>query len=836
MKNTSPEPSNHATLGPRPLPVDAIRSLQICSWRNVPHSFSVVNEFQCLELLNFPELTLFHDEVPYMGAWQKHRSLSEADETRLDEIPGKRPRDPAEVVLRISGPFNFEPVENARLFVFGNVHGYQIQPYQFAGKQSFQETFERSGADIIAPSHWSRDGFLFSGVPENRVHVVPHGVSNRYFYPVDDDRKLAIRQRHGLGEQHFVFLHVGGMSANKGVDRILRAFAVVHAKFPNTRLLLKGTDEIFRSSEHLKRLMASLSPAERRSIENGVIYNGAKLSQMQLADLYRLSDVYVSPYLAEGFNIPVLEAAASGLPLICSMGGPTDEFTRSDFRLGISTARNNNRQLLPDQEELTGHMLSLLDDADFRAKARAAGPAFVNQHWSWARSVEKLLTVLSAGRPAVAEKFYIQHSTGVGGKANRDMIGEDTSAKQTFSNIYDTAMWGGGSGFGSAPKFTHSYRDFLQDFLERENISSVVDYGCGDWQYARMMDWNGIDYLGMDIVQSVIEKNQKHFTSDNIQFQLGNLIEDPIPDADLVIVKDVLQHLSFEAINRALEKLAECPRVLLVNDYYPVNVDCEIGDTRPINPVAAPFNLAATCVHSFFRKKAFLLTNPKQVFARESFNATEKLKRALAYRAKFDRHFIRTGLSRHEQVNLRGKPRPYIEGCIDLMRLLGGNVVVEVGTMRKPMPHGITDFEPECCNGGHSTFFWANAGFTVFSVDSDAAAVENATKYCAQFDNCQVICADGLEFLSGFDRKIDLLYLNAWDVIGGTPYAEKHLEAFRRAQDKLAPSHIIAIDDTDVAYGGKGRLLTPCLVEEGYEIIAVGRQTIAIKQESTRAA
>jgi hypothetical protein len=87
---------------------------------------------------------------------------------------------------------------------------------------------------------------------------------------------------------------------------------------------------------------------------------------------------------------------------------------------------------------------------------------------------------------------------------------------------------------------------------------------------------------------------------------------------------------------------------------------------------------------------------------------------------------------------------------------------------------------------------------------------------------------------------IDLLFLDAWDI--DTPgYAEKHLEAYRAAEDKLATRHLLLIDDTDVDYidgrlqfvdvavAGKGRLLVPELLDRGYELVRTGRQTLLAK-------
>jgi hypothetical protein len=64
-----------------------------------------------------------------------------------------------------------------------------------------------------------------------------------------------------------------------------------------------------------------------------------------------------------------------------------------------------------------------------------------------------------------------------------------------------------------------------------------------------------------------------------------------------------------------------------------------------------------------------------------------------------------------------------------------------------------------------------------------------------------------------------------------TAYAENHLTAYLKAKPRLNKTNIIAIDDTDIGKGGKGRYLVPVLMDDGYQILVKGRQTIALKED-----
>ena len=196
---------------------------------------------------------------------------------------------------------------------------------------------------------------------------------------------------------------------------------------------------------------------------------------------------------------------------------------------------------------------------------------------------------------------------------------------------------------------------------------------------------------------------------------------------------------------------------------------------------------------------------------------------------------LNQGEKTFEHVNLtldeqqeRGKPKKYLEASIELFHAMSGKTIVEIGCMRQPMTHPISEMH-KCCNDGHSTYFWCTTGAQVFSVDIDFKAVRIARKNIREFKNGKISWGDGLKFLKKFKGKIDLLFLDAWDVIPDGKYAENHLLAYLAAKDKLSVRNIIVIDDTDIGNGGKGRLLLPVLEADGYEILVKGRQTIALK-------
>ena len=105
---------------------------------------------------------------------------------------------------------------------------------------------------------------------------------------------------------------------------------------------------------------------------------GDTLPLTDIADLYRASDFAVSPYRAEGFNLPVLEAAACGLPLIITSGGAADDFTDESFvrrikgTFKVGGADGNSplaRHVEPDLNALTSALVEAVRDKTWRVEA-----------------------------------------------------------------------------------------------------------------------------------------------------------------------------------------------------------------------------------------------------------------------------------------------------------------------------------------------------------------------------------------------------------------------------------------------------------------------------------
>ena len=179
-----------------------------------------------------------------------------------------------------------------------------------------------------------------------------------------------------------------------------------------------------------------------------------------------------------------------------------------------------------------------------------------------------------------------------------------------FKYIYIYNLWGFESGSGSLSQNNKQYIDFLNQFIHSHiDIHRIIDLGCGDWQLHRHIDFKENKYLGIDIVKEVIDNNRTHYSTDKIQFKCVNFLDVDfiLPRGDLLIVKDVLQHLSNSNIRIFLDKLQmnSYKYILITNDVSTINLNylnIKDGMYKPLNIRKSPYNMKGNMVLRYYDK------------------------------------------------------------------------------------------------------------------------------------------------------------------------------------------------------------------------------------------
>jgi SAM-dependent methyltransferase len=150
--------------------------------------------------------------------------------------------------------------------------------------------------------------------------------------------------------------------------------------------------------------------------------------------------------------------------------------------------------------------------------------------------------------------------------------------KQIFSDIYKNRRWGTDnksefySGDGSDEEYSIPYVRVISDFIEQNGVRTVVDLGCGDFRVGkRIIQLNKIKYIGVDVVEDLIRYNSETSKEGDIQFLYADIVRDTLPEGDLCLLRQVLQHLSNRDIKTILRKCKKYKH-LIVTEHQPIHL------------------------------------------------------------------------------------------------------------------------------------------------------------------------------------------------------------------------------------------------------------------------
>ncbi|MGB6017094.1 MAG: MSMEG_0565 family glycosyltransferase [Nodosilinea sp.] len=205
---------------------------------------------------------------------------------------------------------------------------------------------------------------------------VLNGVDLRRFSSTLSGQENAIKARYGLTGSP-IFLTVGGIEPRKNSLRLLAAFAQVLTHYPQAQLVVAGGATLFDYEPYRQEFFAlapTLAQQHGPIIGQSVLLPGV-IPDAELPALYRTADVFCFPSTKEGWGLVVLEAIASGLPVITADQPPFTEFL------------NPGQALLVDPEAVDAIAQAMLDSLN-----PAIAPRLVERsrpilpHYAWSRS------------------------------------------------------------------------------------------------------------------------------------------------------------------------------------------------------------------------------------------------------------------------------------------------------------------------------------------------------------------------------------------------------------------------------------------------------------------
>jgi glycosyltransferase involved in cell wall biosynthesis len=207
---------------------------------------------------------------------------------------------------------------------------------------------------VIAVSHYLKKELAASGYPEDRITVVHHGIDLSRFRPADSEACSRAREKFPRLRGRRVIFHPARMSFAKGSHLAVRALKEVKKAFPDVLLVLAGTEQTVDwervRDQEVAQIMAL---AEKLDLTDHIFVRFFPWEEMPV--MYQAADVCIYPScFEEPFGIALLEAMASGRPVVASKAGGMPEIIE-DERSGLLIEKGSYR-------ELAERLIALLED------------------------------------------------------------------------------------------------------------------------------------------------------------------------------------------------------------------------------------------------------------------------------------------------------------------------------------------------------------------------------------------------------------------------------------------------------------------------------------------
>ena len=321
-------------------------------WTQIPHSYAMVNCFQLVHLhKNYKDkLEIYIEEMEYFRKeWNNNKKLVYPDE--YNEIINNFKTwkgEEVDMIYSITYPYNIKPgvINNSSIpkcvfytsefaTLFQNYFVQDSIPVN-SDNDVFNHVKLYHNIYYTTPSVWSSNGMKKYGVVDYKNRIITHGVDTNIFKKLENEKiRQKMRDFYKIKNSDILLLNIGAMTKNKGICLILESLHMlvnVHKK-SNYKLLLKGMGDLYETQlflecyfDEFKRNGIMTKDDIDNLLNHHIIFTSKTLSYEQINNLFNSADLYLSPYLAEGFNLTVLESLASGLSVLVPETGSTREF------------------------------------------------------------------------------------------------------------------------------------------------------------------------------------------------------------------------------------------------------------------------------------------------------------------------------------------------------------------------------------------------------------------------------------------------------------------------------------------------------------------------------
>lgn len=348
----------------------SVKKILFSGWINIPHSYAIVNCFQLIHLyknygpngkIQKNAIEFYIDEQPYYNpSWNDKKKLVYNKEYNdiLYNLKVWNKIDPIDLIYSIVYPYSIINITQYNKVIpqcifytseFAQLNHSYFKLENNTISDEYISSFLKQFNNIYftSPSIWSSQGmikYLQNTTQEtlDRNRVITHGVDTTIF-KYDTTNREQIRNMYNIKDSDILMINIGAMTTNKGILLILEVLNILVNKMGKThyKLMLKGSGDLYTCQtfleqyfQHFKQNGIISQEHIDNLLQNHIIFTHKTLSYSLINDLFNASDLYISPYLAEGFNLVALETITSGLNILVPKTGSTKEFIEQIYNNG----------------------------------------------------------------------------------------------------------------------------------------------------------------------------------------------------------------------------------------------------------------------------------------------------------------------------------------------------------------------------------------------------------------------------------------------------------------------------------------------------------------------
>jgi glycosyltransferase involved in cell wall biosynthesis len=351
---------------------------------------------------------------------------------------------------------------------------------------------------------------------------------------------------------------IGRVTYAKAPDTVIDAIG--RAELGLTELLLLGpvSDEEYKAQ--IVRRAAAIADLRLRLV------GSFKPSQLSVL-LSEVDVLVVASRTPETYSLAAREAWSRGIPVLASrLGALTD---------AVEEGRNGFLFDHDDPSELASALHRLVAEPQLIRELR--------------KGALRTPYVTRSAYGSAFQRVYGEITAASGTPSKRARSPRSSDAREGWRVGGDSS-----SDPGSQRARTRGLQRELPKLLARLGVSTVLDLGCGDFNWMRDVEL-GVDlYTGVDVVFDVVLENRLRHGGPRRRFLFRDLTRDPVPRADLVLCRDVLIHLPDDDLVHAMEAIIDSgARYLLASTFLSRthNPPIALGEWRPLNMRLPPLSM-----------------------------------------------------------------------------------------------------------------------------------------------------------------------------------------------------------------------------------------------------